>query len=63
MIDKMQNQTTPAGTQNPGRQTGPGPRSLVMNIQAKDASSFRYSQSQIMASAHAGMQRMGAKSN
>ena len=34
-----------------------------MNIQAKDASSFRYSQPQIMAQAHAGISRAAAKNH
>ena len=34
---------------------------VVMNIQTRDASSFRYSQGQIMAQAHAGMSRAASK--
>jgi hypothetical protein len=36
---------------------------ITMNIQAKDASSFRYSQPQIMAQAHAGISRAAAKNH
>jgi hypothetical protein len=62
MAEMLGNQSTAAGQQTPPTR-GNGGNRIVMNIQAKDASSFRYSQSQIMAQAHAGVSRAGAKNN
>jgi hypothetical protein len=62
MADMVANSSTPAGTQHPdsGRQSG---ARMTMIVNTKDASSFRYSQSQIMGQTHASLQRMGAKHN
>jgi hypothetical protein len=60
MADMVANQSTPAGTQNVGR----GPTShMTMIVNTPNASSFRYSQSQIMAQTQAAMQRIGKKHN
>ena len=60
MADMVANQSTPAGTQNVGR--GPTPH-MTMIVNTPNASSFRYSQSQIMAQTQAAMQRIGKKHN
>ena len=64
MADMLANTSTPAGTQHAdsGRQNQGGHR-LTMIVNTPNASSFRYSQPQIMAQTHASLQRMGAKHN
>jgi flagellum-specific peptidoglycan hydrolase FlgJ len=64
MADAMANASTPAGTQrlDSGRQPSGG-NHISMIVQTPNASSFRYSQSQIMAQTHAALGRMGSKHN
>jgi hypothetical protein len=63
MADMLANTSTPAGTQHAeARAPSSGPR-MTMIVNTPNASSFRYSQSQIMAQTHASLQRMGAKHN
>ena len=57
------NASTPAGTQRPDSGRQQNGRSVIMNISTPNAGSFRHSQSQIMASQHAALQRMGNKHN
>jgi hypothetical protein len=59
MADMMANTSTPAGTQHADSDGN----SMTMIVNTPNASSFRSSQSQIMATQHAAMQRMGAKHN
>jgi hypothetical protein len=64
MADALANTSTPAGTQHAdsGRQNQGGHR-MTMIVNTPNASSFRSSQPQIMATQHAALQRMGAKHN
>ena len=63
MADVMANTSTPAGTQHAptGRQAG-GHR-ITMIVNTPNASSFRYSQPQIMAQTHAQISRAAGKHN
>ena len=62
MADQLANTSTMAGQQTPPTR-GNGGNRVTMIVNAKDASSFRYSQAQIMAQAHAGVSRAGSKNN
>jgi len=63
MADMMANTSTPAGTQHADSGRQKNGNSMTMIVNTPNASSFRSSQSQIMATQHAAMQRMGAKHN
>ena len=63
MADMMANTSTPAGTQHADSGRQKNGNSMTMIVNTPNASSFRSSQSQIMAQQHASMQRMGSKHN
>ena len=63
LADAVANQSSQAGTERQTSARQRTPTHVTMNISTPNANSFRYSQSQIMAQAQAGMSRASARHN